>query len=275
MSKSRQDYLDIVAGILIIFMVYHHAFPNSSLDVWGSRFLFFYMSWFFFKAGVFFRKEFALKDVFLKSARRLLLPFVVFSVIGQVVYAIELTVLNNLHMNFVTNTILDIIKTGAIFGNGPLWFLLTLFFVRILYASLCKMVRLLWIIPSFFGFFAFIFYHFEITTPLYLGNTCLGAFFFGLGTLLKNMQYKIPIFIACSIVYLVTVSFLPTLGSFVNNNSESYIWWIVASLAGIITYNNVFKIINPQKRFFGFCGQHSLEILVSHMPIISLVRFIL
>lgn len=127
MIKSRQDYLDIVAGILIIFMVYHHAFPNSVLDVWLSRFLFFYMSWFFFKAGLFFKKEATLKDVIYKSARRLMLPFVVFSVIGQVVCAIGLLLSNNLHKNFVINSFIDIVTTGSVFGKGPLWFLLTLF----------------------------------------------------------------------------------------------------------------------------------------------------
>lgn len=275
MTKSRQDYLDIVAGILIIFMVFHHAFPNSILDVWLSRFLFFYMSWFFFKAGMFFKKEVALKDVIYKSARRLLLPFVVFSVIGQGVYAIELIVLNNLHMNFVTNSFLDIIKTGAVFGNGPLWFLLTLFFVRILYAYLCKRVKVFWIFPLFFVVLAYIFYCFEVCTPLYLGNTCLGALFFGLGSLLKDLQYKISIFITSSFVYFVTVLFLPILGSFVNNSSESYIWWLLASLAGVISYNNVFNRINLRKMVFGFCGQKSLEILVSHMPVLNLIRFIL
>lgn len=275
MESKRHNHLDIIAGILIIFMVYHHAFSNSFLDVLSSRLLFFYMPWFFFKAGMFFKKDVGIKDVLIKSARRLLLPFVVFSVIGRVEYAIELWALNNLHINIVSNALFDIIKTGSVFGNGPLWFLLTLFFVRVIFAYLSSRVKPLWIIPFFGGVIAFIFYYFEVCVPLYLGNTCLGTFFFGLGCLLKDLEYKRIALVFCLIFYLLAVIFFPILGSFVNNSSESYIWWLISSLAGIVTYNNVFKRINLKKGVLVFCGQHSLEILVSHMPVINLIRFLL
>lgn len=271
MANSRQYHLDIIAGILIIFMVIHHVLPFPVIDAFLSRFLFFYMPWFFFKAGMFFNPQKSSEDTFKSSVRRLLVPYAVFFVIGQVIIAIQLFTQHNLHLNYLTATLREFIYTGAAWGNGPLWFLFSLFMVRMIFSIIGKYSYggvLITVVSISCAWFIHIF---GIALPLYVGNVCLGCFFYGLGYLIKDVQYHRASITLCTIGYIFTVAVFPILGSFVNNSSDYYLWWIVASIMAIITYNGGFKMVKWNMMPLQFCGVHSLEILVSHMPIFNLV----
>ena len=53
---QRIDYLDSIAGIMIVYMICYHILQWGGIDVINAfvmRPLFFFMAWFFFKSGMF------------------------------------------------------------------------------------------------------------------------------------------------------------------------------------------------------------------------------
>lgn len=83
--KDRDTLIDSIAGFLILIMVAGHCkvigFDQYSIgQVFG-----FYMGWFFYKAGLF-HKEKQITIVLIKNwVRRLIVPFISFSLIGLIV----------------------------------------------------------------------------------------------------------------------------------------------------------------------------------------------
>lgn len=78
MTSKRDNTLDCACGILIIHMILGHIFQWSQLTTthfyqW-MNILYFFMPWFFFKAGIFYKKT-PVKKVFSTSFHRLIVPF--------------------------------------------------------------------------------------------------------------------------------------------------------------------------------------------------------
>ena len=140
MTSKRDNTLDCACGILIIHMILGHIFQWTQLTTthfyqW-MNILYFFMPWFFFKAGIFYKKT-PVKKVFSTSFHRLIVPFIALSLIGHAFLCISL-VQEGGHtwQDFLINPMKDILLLGSTTGNFPLWFLLSLFFTKILYSLL-------------------------------------------------------------------------------------------------------------------------------------------
>lgn len=95
-------------------------------------FLTFSMPWFFYKSGLFF-KVMPLREGIEKDVRKLLIPFLKWSLIGYMLYLLLLLIEGNFTWR---DCVADPLKTFAIYGyiplNVPAWFVLSLFFVRVI-----------------------------------------------------------------------------------------------------------------------------------------------
>lgn len=272
--ESRQDHLDLIAGILILFMVFHHSGTLEELHQLLSRILFFFMPWFFFKGGMFHSSNKTIVQVLYSSCKRLLIPFTIFCILGQMIEGLNLLLHHNLHKNFFYEPFVDLLRQGSLWTNGPLWFLWSLFCVRIIYHILINNNCGRLIVVLFSLLFSFLLFYFRIKTPLYLGNVCLGLFFYSFGHLLQNKQYLNMVGVPCILLYLAIVLFFPAGGSFVENDSNNYMCWIFASLIAIVAYNYSFRFIKIDNGLFHYCGRHSLSILVVHFPILRIIEWI-
>lgn len=91
--NQRQIYLDNVCGLLIVHMIFicHQPlfcnYSNSAIE-FSLKLLSFFMAWFFFKAGMVFRER-PIKDIVRSSIKRLLVPYMVFSVFGLTIMALQ------------------------------------------------------------------------------------------------------------------------------------------------------------------------------------------
>ena len=125
--KGRVSYVDEISGLMIIVMVLIHVASRCEYaDGILVRTFYFFMSWFYFKAGYFW-KDSETREVICKGKKRLLKPYVWFSVIAMVVTMCLQPDLNNLLVNFKV-----LLVSGAIIANIPLWFLISLFTVKVL-----------------------------------------------------------------------------------------------------------------------------------------------
>ncbi len=133
--KQRQIYLDSVGGLLLIYMIVGHCCQWAHLWDQFDRYTFwlgFFMPWFFFKGGMFY-KPVTNRDAVRASFRRLIVPFLWFTLIGTCVLWLKDIIGGTFTLMSIISQIKCFLVSGAFSGNLALWFLLSLFCVRILF----------------------------------------------------------------------------------------------------------------------------------------------
>ena len=249
--KERNCSLDMVCGILVINMILLHTYSavnisDAFLCSIQNRAICFFMPWFFFKSGMYYRIEPSSKSLASNCAIKYLKPFVLYAFLGEIVWIIKDLILGNeCNLRTIFVDLLHIPYKGSLPGNAPLWFLITLFLVRILVNYLnnyvCEKQLLL-----IFLFLSLIFHllmgNYQYI-PWWVGNTCLGGFFFLCGSSLKNIQYHNSLFFLSSLSYFMLIFLYPSVVGFWNLSVIYGNWfvWFLISLSGIILFNNIFK----------------------------------
>jgi fucose 4-O-acetylase-like acetyltransferase len=133
MKRERVVYYDSVAGILLVHMVLFHCCQWAHVYDRLQIVLFFFMTWFFFKNGLFYRVR-SFKEEVYQSFKRLIVPFIIFSILGTIILWIKYLIEGNLTIHSMISSVSSILVVGAPKGNLPLWFLLSLFSVRVIYS---------------------------------------------------------------------------------------------------------------------------------------------
>lgn len=254
MEKQRDKSLDIICGLLIIHMISGHIFLFANLD--NSLFfrvenfiLFFFMPWFFFKGGMFFKRNSDYKTFARKSFSRLMIPFITWGIVGSLFWLVWVATSEN---RAVLVWYLASLKTlpieGRFLGNGPLWFLLSLFIVRIGYNLFYCNKFLLWSLVGLSAVIPFLCNVIDFNSWLLISHTLLGFFFFHWGYIMRDKQYKIKVFITAIIDYLIMMVFCPTMVGMYQNGLDfgsNYLLYFPYALLAIVFFNNLFKYITP------------------------------
>ena len=139
--KKRIEYIDVLRGIGIIYMVMGHIFGNKGFDYYIHAF---HMPLFFFVSGLFFKqsKDMKFKDFFNKVTKQLLVPYLLF---GLFYVAFACVTSYGLKENFLV-TLLQVITIN---NNGfpiavALWFLTAMYFAQLFFFILCKLFKSDW-----------------------------------------------------------------------------------------------------------------------------------
>lgn len=290
--KSRAHHLDFVATLMILYMIYTHICQRFGLcgtncSYFLQRIFSCFMAWFFFKGGMFYKRNSFL--VTLKnSARRLIMPYIVWSIIGFAFSTIK-DIMSCSDYNFfvsLRHNIASVFYNGSPGANLPLWFLLTLFLVRIIF-HICDKVKLPVILVLFVSILIpFGCYLVGGIRPLWIVNSFLGVFFYTLGYLLRYYQYKMFVGICC-ICFSIILTYVCF--SFVDFRSNKlscgfYFVWVVNSVLSIISYNFIFYYVEENFKLFFSCiwgkallfiGENSMLFYVIHWPILTILSFFL
>lgn len=139
----------------------------------------------FYKSGQFFKQQ-RISNLWQRDWQKLFKPFLLWSVIGYIMYILFGWLNNSITLYSATFAVLkSAIAKGSIPLNGPLWFLSTLFLVRFLANIILpkQSERYFWIKTLgilFAGYFvAFLTYKFDYRfVPLWVGNGVAGLIFF-------------------------------------------------------------------------------------------------
>ena len=265
---------------MILFMIYRHCLipghllPSAFEDTVMCYPLLFFMAWFFFKSGMYHRDT-SLQEVLKKSIDRLLIPYLVFSFIAVVIAGICHWILEGFNglVSVIKEVPFYLKKEGAVICNAPLWFLLSLFLVRLFFSVLRKLkipVALTMIAALLSGWLLFV--H-KLPVGLYFGNIALGLAFFCAGFIFNEKQYLKPIFLASVLVYsglLVFWFFSTPQSDFHTNNHQPYLLVALYQFAGCILINNVFKRLSGiQSNLLAAIGKESMTLYVTHFVFIS------
>jgi len=141
-DKSRLNYLDMAKGIGIIFVIIcHTGFVGEPIRrFFGS----FHMPLFFAVSGILLfvkrESERPLKEIVLKKLRTIMLPYLCFSVLDIVIYAVCSLIYGQ--EGIFSNVLLAVRKTITFYGHSVLWFLPAFFIAEIVFIALLKRLSL-------------------------------------------------------------------------------------------------------------------------------------
>lgn len=274
---SRFTYLDTVGAVMLLYMIYGHYCAFVHIDNVLQFIMYPFMPWFFYKAGMFQSPDVNMKKIFGKGVKRLLVPYVTFGFVAWLLVAIINFFNGDLHINYLYGQIGELFSVGALWQNQPLWFLLSLFAVRIIYSLLIK-YKCEYLSLCGFGL-AFSLYVWGNQAPLWCGNICLGVFFYWLGNKLINVKDNMYISFVSMFLFILAVIAYNSPGSFMENRAESilhYIVYILSSIFGIIAFNYIFeKLPVLEKTKLHVIGRYSMVLYVSHIIIFRIIELIL
>ena len=266
MAKIHFDEIDIVKGIAILFVLWHHSFikfPIYMLDIPWCKYAMaihgtFYLNVFFLVSGYLFAhsKPRTFTENFKKKASRLLIPYLSYEVINLGVKMALPQLVNRKvggQVEYIEN---------MLFKGGELWFVYVLFFIFLIWPPilhrLCK--------KSLLGVIILL----MIASNILPGNFLDGIFlyprvlsysvFFLVGYLLKDMNREIlknnRNFTIATVLFVIFCCFL------VQTITVPYIWQYVLAFIGCwfvwaLSFQLVkVKSIGPA---LAFCGKYSLS----------------
>lgn len=282
---KRELYLDFTAGLLILYMIFTHVcqffgFNHNEFYNLTLRIFVFFMPWFFFKGGMFVKENVPFENILRNSSKRLLFPYLLWTIIGSFVYY----TLNAIDGTFVSlsfsiyQDLRTIFFESAVAGNRPLWFLLSLFIVRIIFYIIPR--KLIWMVIITSLVVGYYLNYKEATgVPMIFANTINGLAFFLQGMCLKNFQFKKIVFGISLVIFLSLIVLVPTYVDMRANTVSFgyYIFWPMIALCGIITINNINRLLESRigygKLGLVFCnlGKNSMIVYVIHWPILIIV----
>lgn len=132
--KQRIAYIDFMKGLCIILVVAFHCGITSLGDHVNNMLQQFRIPMYFFLSGLFFKLYDGFVDFTRRKVNNIIIPLIFFLLIG-LVYA----VLRNLgETHFNVSAALAKLPSNPIHLNGPMWFLVALFEVNIIYYLLQK-----------------------------------------------------------------------------------------------------------------------------------------
>ena len=316
---DRIRHIDIAAGIMIIWMIIYHAICyawsfdlqdfwwiddlsflpaglHAIINVEGKLetlnpcmlfpYLSFFMPWFFYKSGQFFRKR-KMKELWQKDSRKLLLTFVIWSAIGYIFYLVFNLLQHTLTFRSATYSIVrGLFLTGKIPINEPLWFLLTLFGVRAI-ANITlpnKDDKWFWLKALGLSAIGYIIAYFAYRVnyrllPYWVANGASGFAFFVLGYGLREYECKWWITIPSLGIYLLCcVVGFPMVDMMFNKLiAGNYLLWIPVALCGIVTINTACRLISKYISIkpLELVGQYTMPIYVMHILVLLTIQFVI
>ena len=279
---KREHYLDFIGGIMILWMIVYAHFtvvtkyelPFREQLTYG---LHLFMPWFFYKAGMFHKKT-SFEEVLKKSFSRLLVPYIIFTLIALVFDSIKICLNDGFSIYAIfLKPIIQIVLLGTTSANGPLWFLISLFIVRVLAVLIEHQPNKIQII-SFIIFLTvpFIFYYFNFKKFIYIPNSLNGFIFYWIGYKLKEAQFSNKIFIISSIFYFIIAIIAPAFGDIRKNimYEGNYFVWYIFCTCGIITINNIIKRLKIRDYVLTTIGKDSMTYYVTHWIFLTIAHIL-
>lgn len=289
-AKKHIDYIDLAKGLCILLVVFFHVYnectrdctPNATTIFVSNVLSSFRMPFYFFLSGLFYKQYEGKHTFIIKKINKLMIPFLFMFLITVVLW----NVLEQYrHPEYDTMTTLNSIL--CLRPNFPIWFLLCLFELNILYLAIQKLVNNKYITGGVIlllctcGFFL---PKIGVAFPLYFGTalTCLP--FFAGGHAVR--QYTniltrpfgkqdarlclllIVTFLCCSFLFGGEVGWMGN----VYNCSIFYI--IFAGFAGTFAMLLISKYFNGLP-VVTYIGRYSIVVLCTHyMYVMCFARYI-
>lgn len=270
---ARLQHIDIAKGAGIILVVWGH----SLIELGHYIIYMFHMPLFFYLSGIF-HKSCQMEEFCEKRIKSLLIPLLIFMLaLSPLIPFVEQSVLS--------------IKPPHFSGiYGPLWFLLALFIVSILYHAtlrigpykrllLCFTISfILGYIPSLYGFknYAYCFAAFSALGFYAIGNIIGDRYLACRSKWLVSLVFTLSV-AGVFLIYIIDYKIFSynAVDMFDNSLMPNFCMFVVSALIGIVmvlSFSIVISGNNRVARTLAFLGECSIYIFAFHMALMVLSR---
>lgn len=280
---KRKEYIDLAKGICIIFVMSEHIAHNTILS--SPYITSFRMPFYFFICGLFISTKYSYKHFAIKKVNALLIPFLFFSLIA-LFNDIILSIFNI--SNITISNIFRTIISPYTCINGPLWFLICLFWGYMMFYFLEKKIHkshirsLLIFSISIIGFYMskFSLFGHHIILPFFFSSAMTSLIFIYLGFIFRkklNLLDETPkdkyyFIIALSIFILTQYTMGPNYIEMIwNKYTQSYIITIISGVSGSLSIIYLCKFIKKVP-IISYIGRYSLIALATHSIFIQYLK---
>lgn len=290
-SEKRIQFIDLAKGICISFVVLfhifracmighsHHEVPIMSFFL-DDILLSFMMPFYFFLSGLFYKQYSGKYTFIIKRINKLLIPFISMFLITVVIRnLIEYAISPNYDLETLKNDIIDLKP------NTPLWFLLCLFNLNILFYLFDKLISnkiILYFaifLLCFLGFYLKIkgmsdyFYWISAFTytPFYLCGLWIRkktSILFNL----FNLRDRLLLLISFIILFANTYFY----GTWYYNNNLiilDILHWVIGGISGSFCMLLIAKYFNHLP-LISFIGRYTIVVLCTHLLVIRVIYHI-
>ncbi len=271
---GRIEFVDLAKGVCIMLVVmYHVGIDIPNFDVIR-------MPLYFIISGLFYKSYGSIKAFCIKKINKILIPFVSFYLISYSIFYLLKYLLKGIAV--IDNGLQDVFISHHIF-NTPIWFLLCLFWVSIIFNllyNLCTNKYILSITVLSIGCLGIWIKSKNIWLPMFLDSSLSAVPFYYIGYLLKNTRlllpnrldkYCIPI---SALLFIITFFITVKIGLHldVQYNIVPYSSYIVSTF-GVLAVLFLCKHIKyiPIVSYF---GRYSIIILVTHNLVYSFIKVV-
>lgn len=293
--KQRNHTFDFLCGICIIRMITLHtiSFCGHKNDDWWTAVMswsFFFMCFFFFKAGYFNKTVSGNSKEYIKDkAKRLLVPYLSWGTIGFLIYVFFIPFeIQRYHHPIEPMEWSHLWTTSSFWGNEPVWFLFSFFsaYVLVHYMKKIHVFKPISVIQTIllitFPFVSYWLFTLDNPLPMRLSNVFMGAFFFYLGRgwhwCLERLNRTQALSI-CSVLIVAFIfsnifwhgEYIMSTNKFTGNPWGAFFNTIII-LAGLSGF--FIKLPLPRVPIINFIGEHSMVFFVAHYPISQIYRFV-
>lgn len=285
MTNNRIEYIDLAKGMCIILVVVFHIFAYYQVRMpLGYFFRAFRMPLYFFLSGVFFKTYGGFWHFIKKKTNKLLIPFVFFYLTLSVFISIFLYrcfgIVIEKAVNFEVIPALTEFISRENFPNSPIWFLLCLFEVNILFylcysiADICKKYKQMLLIglTMTVGIMGLFLSLMQINLPMFIDSSMTALPFFMMGYVINKYtailkQNKLDKY--CALIILVCFAFVLLFAghhvSYKQNHFSGMAYYTIylCGLMGTLGIMYCAKKLN-RLPLVSYWGRYSIMILVTH-----------
>lgn len=286
--KDRNHTFDFLCGLCIIRMISLHVMDFCGMGEvqWWTHVMewtFYFMSFFFFKAGYFNKgvNNSPTGEYIIDRTKRLFIPYMSAGIIGMIIYFSFLPAMLDRYHNPIEPLSWDHIwKTSSFYGNRPTWFLFSFFVTYLVVHFIEKVKGLHWIVVLFplVAYFLFLY-----GNPLWMdaNNVFMGIFFFYLGMMWRRImkRFSRSTILIVSIVMIMAFlvlnvvwhgEYTMSINSFKGGLLPTMLNMVLA-ICGLVGF---FSCINlPRVPVICYIGQHSMVYFISHYPMLYFYKF--
>ena len=277
MSKERLDYVDILKGIGILFVIFSH----SGAEEWlMSNMGDFFVPLFFIASGYTYRySNHSLREAFAKRVKRLLKPYFFFSILMLLLYKRSslfdiVGVFYSRYCLFPYYTTDNIILLGG--GNPPLWFLTSMITASVPFFLLMKYPKYdKWFLCVFI-LYTFSCQYLPILLPWSMDTACLTGAFMYAGMLLRKdmklLERSWPFYIAIFLLFFCACLLNGGDNLSVREYGRSFLLYYLASVLGTVFLLKISQFLErtPLCDVMVSVGRHSLVIFGIQMFLLRL-----
>lgn len=272
-KTNRFVWIDVLKGIGIFYVTFAHLYPFLPIE---KHIYSFHMFLFFFISGFLHKKASDISSFIQKKFISLIVPFLFWNIFATIIdIFISHDYIGSLQRFLTIN--------GSLCWDRPIWFLLVLFFVEVIFLFIDR-------IPSNYKYlsviFAFIIGYFMQNTSVFLKLTLIPIAFvyYSLGNILNIINRKRRI----SKIYLVIIMFIALFinifTSVIFNNRVSvvsayfgnYYLCLIAGVSGIVFYFLFAQLITfkPLVKVLEYIGKNSMTIMCAQYFLFYTYSFI-